>query len=103
MVQTLSRYSKPIAWSLATVFFMELFLVPLSAKSEYSGSDWKQFYRQINLPRQLNAVPRLNAATAPQVQNAAQPVKLSGKAFTSAKRSFGGGPTQPEMQAFSSV
>jgi len=88
MTQALARYSNLIAWSLTSLFFLQLFLVPVSVQA--SDYDFNHIIAEpVSSKKLFKEQPAIPVA-APE-----QP--------TSAEKVFGNGPTQPEMQAFTSV
>ncbi|MGN6419486.1 MAG: PA14 domain-containing protein [Pseudobacter sp.] len=108
MVQTLSRYQKTIAWLLYISIYLQLILTPFLATAESgryrplyafegrgiaTNRPLKKIHREVIAPVS-NKIPVSAAAKQPAVKSDLTDLT---------DHTLSGGPTQPEMSAFSSV
>lgn len=107
IINFLSRHSKAIAWSCYLLFYGE-WLLAAETRNGYSyrtiDTNYKHHYYTPS--DGLNPVKEPDAGHPDLFVPGVQPKKeapLTLRQITGVKKGFGGGPSQPEMQAFQSV
>jgi len=107
MLQTLARHHKPIAWFFVMLFYGESVMVPAIAKAADKFAVASPIYSRYSLKDKLvsNFPPKPTGDAKPVVsgRHGNAIINKEYHPSTSVAEDFIGGPTQPEMAAFSSV
>jgi hypothetical protein len=98
MIKVLEKYSKGVSWLFASLIFSETFFIPLIGRSEmFHENNMRHSYSDI----------RWSLKSKAEMKGSKQPnmplVNKRGTKVFSPTNKFSSGPTQPEMQSFSSV
>ncbi|HYE55869.1 MAG TPA: hypothetical protein VD996_13545, partial [Chitinophagaceae bacterium] len=97
MARSLERHSKLISWFFAGLFYTELFIIPCTARAEALP-----YYVPGRGASKLWPAPGSDGRQVPDIKERRQG-DFTGSGPASVNQQFTSGPTQPEMQAFSSV
>jgi hypothetical protein len=102
IINTLSRHAKPIAWFLYFSFYGQLVAGAMEIRKEEDRLPWVHYSSLAGgRMKHLAPLPGIGGFTSEDFGYRASPKQLGyDKAI---KKTFGGGPSQPEMQAFQSV
>ena len=110
MLVLLARYPKSIAWFFTALIYVELLLTPLGTNAAgryipvnvHATAGWQSYFENpYRGMAHIPAKPEAGVVSGTAAPRAAQPLQKAG--LRQADAFYGGGPTQPEMQAFSSI